>query len=127
MIQAGTKVATVSDLSTVWVLLNIHEKDLAQVEQESTVKIHPESYPGEVLPGKVAYIGDSLIRRAAPFRYASKCLIPGALKPGMFATAEVVTGNFGSSDHDSFFGDSEDRRKAVGIRSGEDGLSPSAS
>ena len=58
VIEAGTKVATVSDLSTVWVLLNIHEKDLAKVKQATSVKIHTESYPGEVFAGKVAYIGN---------------------------------------------------------------------
>ena len=93
VIEAGKKVATVSDLSTVWVLLNIHEKDLAKVKQGTTVKIHTESYPGEVFAGKVAYIGNmvDLQSRTVPVRVE----VPNPrarLMPGMFATAEVVTG-----------------------------------
>ncbi len=76
VIEAGKKVATVSDLSTVWVLLNIHEKDLAKVKQAATVKIHTESYPGEMFAGKVAYIGNIVDPQSRTFRYASKCLIP---------------------------------------------------
>lgn len=93
VIEAGKKVATISDLSTVWVLLNIHEKDLAKVKQGTTVKIHTESYPGEVFAGKVAYIGNVVDpqSRTLPLRVE----VPNLrvrLKPGMFATAELVTG-----------------------------------
>ncbi|MGH7931492.1 MAG: efflux RND transporter periplasmic adaptor subunit, partial [Candidatus Binatia bacterium] len=57
VIEAGKKVLTISDLSTVWVLLNIHEKDLAKVKKGASVKIRTESYPEEVFAGKLAYIG----------------------------------------------------------------------
>ena len=93
VIEAGKKVATVSDLSTVWVLLNIHEKDLAKVKQAATVKIHTESYPGEVFAGKVAYIGNIVDPQSRTVPVRVEVPNPRArLKPGMFATAEVVTG-----------------------------------
>ena len=93
VIEQGKKVFTVSDLSTVWVLLNIYEKDLAQVKKGTSVKIQTETYPGEIFAGKVAYVGDVLDpqNRTAPLRVE----VPNPsrrLKPGMFATAEVVTG-----------------------------------
>lgn len=93
VIEAGKKVATISDLSTVWVLLNIHEKDLAKVKQGATVKIHTESYPGEVFAGKVAYIGNVVDPQTRTVPLRVEVPNPRArLKPGMFATAEVVTG-----------------------------------
>jgi cobalt-zinc-cadmium efflux system membrane fusion protein len=93
VIEAGKKVATISDLSTVWVLLNIHEKDLAKVKQGTTVKIHTESYPGEVFAGKVAYIGNVVDPQTRTVPLRVEVPNPRArLKPGMFATAEVVTG-----------------------------------
>lgn len=93
VIEAGKKVATVSDLSTVWVLLNIHEKDLAKVKQGTTVKIHTESYPGEVFSGKVAYIGNIVDPQSRTVPVRVEVPNPRArLKPGMFATAEVITG-----------------------------------
>jgi cobalt-zinc-cadmium efflux system membrane fusion protein len=93
VIEAGKKVATISDLSTVWVLLNIHEKDLAKVKQGTTVKIHTESYRGEVFAGKVAYIGNVVEPQTRTVPLRVEVPNPRArLKPGMFATAEVVTG-----------------------------------
>ena len=93
VVEPAKKVFTISDLSTVWVLLNIHEKDLAKVKQGTTVKIQTESYPGAVFAGKVAYIGNIVDpqSRTVPVRV----VVPNPqarLKPGMFATAEVVTG-----------------------------------
>ena len=93
VIEAGKKVATISDLSTVWVLLNIHEKDLAKIKQGTSVKIHTESYPGEVFAGKVAYIGDIVDPQTRTVPLRVEVPNPRALlKSGMFATAEVVTG-----------------------------------
>ena len=93
VIEAGRKVFTISDLSTVWILVNIFEKDLARVSKNSAVKIQTDSYPGEVFAGKVAHIGDVVDpqSRTVPLRVA--VANPNRrLKPGMFATAEVVTG-----------------------------------
>jgi membrane fusion protein, heavy metal efflux system len=93
VIDAGKKVLTISDLSSVWVLLNIHEKDLARVQKGSTVKIQTESYPGEVFTGKVTYIGDIVDPQSRTVPVRVEVLNPKArLKPGMFATAEIVTG-----------------------------------
>lgn len=92
VIEAGKKVATVSDLSTVWVLLNIHEKDLAKVKQSATVKIYTESHPGEMFAGKVAYISNIVDPQSRTVPVRVEVPNPRArLKPGMFATAEVVT------------------------------------
>ena len=93
VVEPAKKVFTISDLSTVWVLLNIHEKDLAKLKPGATVRVKTESYGGEVFAGKVAYIGNVVDpqSRTVPIRVV--VANPQArLKPGMFATAEVVTG-----------------------------------
>jgi len=93
VIDAGKKVFTISDLSTVWVLLNIYEKDLAKVTRGTSVKIQTESYPGEIFAGKVAYIGDVLDPQNRTVSLRVEVPNPNRrLKPGMFTTAEVVTG-----------------------------------
>jgi cobalt-zinc-cadmium efflux system membrane fusion protein len=93
VIDAGKKVLTVSDLSTVWVLLNIYEKDLARVQRGSAVKFQTESYPGETFGGKVTYIGDIVDPQSRTVPLRVEVPNPKArLKPGMFATAEVATG-----------------------------------
>ena len=92
VIEAGKKVFTVSDLSTVWVLLNIYEKDLRRVQRGGTVKIKTEAYPGEVFTGKVFYIGDVVDPQSRTVPLRVEVANPKArLKPGMFATAELVT------------------------------------
>ena len=93
VVEAGKKVLSISDLSTVWVLLNIHEKDLGRIKPGANVRIRTESYPGEVFTGKVSNIGNVVDpqNRTVPVRV----VVPNPqarLKPGMFATAEVVTG-----------------------------------
>ncbi|HWP22893.1 MAG TPA: efflux RND transporter periplasmic adaptor subunit [Candidatus Binatia bacterium] len=92
VIEAGKKVFTISDLSTVWVLLNIYEKDLGKIQNGAAVKITTESYPDEVFNGKVAYVGDVLDpqTRTVPVRVVIKNP-RSRLKPGMFATAEIIT------------------------------------
>ncbi len=93
VVEAGKKVFSVSDLSTVWVLLNIHEKDLGRIKPGANVRIRTESYASEVFTGKVSNIGNIVDpqNRTLPVRV----VVPNPqarLKPGMFATAEIVTG-----------------------------------
>ena len=93
VVETGKKVLSISDLSTVWVLLNIHEKDLGRIKAGANVRIQTESYPGEIFAGKVSHIGNVVDpqNRTIPLRVVVPN--PGIrLKPGMFATAEVVTG-----------------------------------
>jgi cobalt-zinc-cadmium efflux system membrane fusion protein len=93
VIESGKKVFAISDLSTVWVLLNIYGKDLARVQKGSAVKIQTESYPGESFEGKVTYIGDVMDPQSRTVPLRVEVPNPKArLKPGMFASAEVVTG-----------------------------------
>lgn len=92
VIEAGKKVFTISDLSTVWVLLSVYEKDMPKIRNGTPVKIKTESNPGEIFTGKIAYIGDTLDTqsRTVPIRIVVPN--PGRrLKPGMFATAEIET------------------------------------
>lgn len=92
VIEAGKKVFTISDLSTVWVLLNIFEKDLAQVSKNTAVKIETDAYPGETFEGKVAYIGDVVDPQNRTISLRVAVANPNRrLKPGMFAKAEIVT------------------------------------
>jgi len=93
VIETGKKVFTISDLSTVWVLLNIYEKDLAKITRGTPVKIRTESYPGEIFSGKVAYVGDTLDPQSRTLSVRVEVPNPRRrLKPGMFATAEMAGG-----------------------------------
>jgi cobalt-zinc-cadmium efflux system membrane fusion protein len=91
--EPGKKVFTVADLSTVWIVLNIYERDLAKISKGAPAKITTESYPGESFTGKVSYLGDVVNPESRTLPVRVVVANPQRrLKPGMFATAEVITG-----------------------------------
>lgn len=46
----------IADLSHVWILLDLYEKDLSRVHVGQSVLAKTEAYPGEVFRGRVAYV-----------------------------------------------------------------------
>lgn len=61
VIQAGaTQVFTISNMSSVWVLANIYQKDLPHVKVGDPVTVTTDSYPGAEFRGKISYIAAEL-------------------------------------------------------------------
>src|SRR5690242_9551806 len=54
-VDSTTKMFTVVDLSTVWVVADVYEKDFSHVRVGSTASVTTKAYP-EVVPGRVSYI-----------------------------------------------------------------------
>ncbi|MFZ6654438.1 efflux RND transporter periplasmic adaptor subunit [Undibacterium sp. TJN19] len=81
---------TVADLSSVWMVANIQEKDLSQVFLGQTAKITLNAYDNESFEGKVRYIGDVLDAdtRTIKVRIAIDNH-SGRFKPGMFAKVNL--------------------------------------
>lgn len=55
-VQPGAELVTISDLSTVWVMAEIYERDLASVRAGAAARVVSRSYPGEVFAGRIAYL-----------------------------------------------------------------------
>ncbi|HXE79276.1 MAG TPA: efflux RND transporter periplasmic adaptor subunit [Vicinamibacterales bacterium] len=55
-VDASMKLFTVADLSTVWVVGDVYERDLARVRVGSPATIRTDAYPGLSLQGRVSYI-----------------------------------------------------------------------
>ncbi len=51
---------TVSDLSSIWALLDAYEKDLPFIKRDSRVKIKSTLYPDKEFEGKITYISDMI-------------------------------------------------------------------
>jgi membrane fusion protein, heavy metal efflux system len=82
----------VGDLSHLWVLLDVPEAHLAAVQQAQPVAIAVQAFPGRRFQGQVEYVGDLVDERTRTVSVRVAVPNPdGALKPGMFATAEVAT------------------------------------
>lgn len=88
---------TVADLSEVWIELDIFERDLARVRRGQTVAVMVTAYPDKSFPGRIVYVGDVLdpVKRTVRARVEIPNAV-GALKPGMFATANIQVGGGGS-------------------------------
>jgi len=56
VIEASKELMRVTDLSTVWVVGQVYEKDLATVRVGSGANVTSDAYPGRVFRGRVSYV-----------------------------------------------------------------------
>jgi cobalt-zinc-cadmium efflux system membrane fusion protein len=93
LLQAGTtQCFTLSDMSSVWVLVNVYQNDLAYVHVGQEVTIEDEAYPG-VVRGKIEYIAAALDPTTRTLQARIECANPGErLKKEMYVTAVVDAG-----------------------------------
>jgi len=93
LLAAGaTQCFTLSDMSSVWILVNIYQKDVGSVHVGDPVTIDNESYPGAV-HGKIEYISPALDPNTRTLQARIEAPNPDArLKKEMYVTAEVQAG-----------------------------------
>lgn len=60
VISMNGKIAQVTDLSTVWVIGQVYEKELGKLRTGSGASITSEAYPGELFRGQISYIDPTL-------------------------------------------------------------------
>lgn len=92
-VGAEADVFTIADLSTVWVNINIYQKDLVSIRKGQTVEIEI----GHGIPavqGKIAWVGP-LVDEGTRTAKARIELVnsDGSLRPGLFVTAKVAVGS----------------------------------
>jgi membrane fusion protein, heavy metal efflux system len=94
VLQAGaTQCFTISDMSTVWVLADVYQKDLASVHVGGDVTVQNDSYP-DVFRGKISYIGSALDPATRTVQARIVTSNPGEkLKKDMYVTAVVQAGD----------------------------------
>ncbi|MDT3776681.1 efflux RND transporter periplasmic adaptor subunit [Nitrospira sp. MA-1] len=91
LITPRDKPFTIADLSTVWILLDIFEKDLAGVRVGANVRISVDAYPGEVFRGTVVYLSNLLDPGTRTVEARVEIPNPkGRLRPGMFARSSIA-------------------------------------
>ncbi len=93
LIQPGTtQCFVISDVSTVWVLVNIYQKDLPYVRVGDQVTIQTETSP-EVFHGRIAYLAASLDPGTRTLQARIETNNPGEkLKKDMYVVATVNAG-----------------------------------
>lgn len=83
----GSTAFTISDISRVWVMCDVYERDLASVRVGDDATIHLNAYPGEPLKGKVSNIGAVLDPALRTAKVRIEVANPGMMRLGMFVTA----------------------------------------
>ncbi len=82
---------TVADLSSVWVLVDIHEKDLAKVRRGQAATVIVGAFPDQKFRGRITYLADQVDEATRTVKARVEVANPGRkLKPEMFATVELA-------------------------------------
>jgi membrane fusion protein, heavy metal efflux system len=93
VMQAGqTQAFTISDLSTVWVLADVYQADLAYVKTGDAVVVQTDAYP-DTFHGKISYVSAALDPNTRTLQARIVVDNPGEkLKKDMYCTATVTAG-----------------------------------
>lgn len=82
---------TVANLSTLWVVIDIYEKDIPRLKTGMEVKLAVTAFPDKDFRGRISYIGDVVDEKTRTVK--ARVTVDnsgGLLKPGMFATVSIA-------------------------------------
>jgi len=90
--MAGTAIYRIADLSTVWVIADIYEQDLAKVKLGDAARVIIDAFPEQRFDARLTYLYPTLnaATRTTPVRLELRNH-DGLLRPGMFAHVEIAT------------------------------------
>ena len=81
---------TISDLTTVWIVCDVYESDMASVRVGQTADIKLNAYPDKVLKGTISNIGSILDPNIRTAKVRIELANPGEMmRPGMYGTATL--------------------------------------
>jgi membrane fusion protein, heavy metal efflux system len=78
---------TISDLSSVWILCDVYENDLANVHVGETADIRLNAFPDKVFTGRISNLGPVLDPTLRTAKVRIEVHNPGIMRVGMFVTA----------------------------------------
>lgn len=90
VVAADKTLFTVADLSTLWLMIDIYERDINRIKTGMQIKLNVSGYPGKEFGGRISYIGDVMDEKSRTVK--ARVTIDnrdGLLKPGMFASASI--------------------------------------
>ncbi len=91
LIKPEEKPYTIADLSTLWIVLDVYEKDLGRVAAGTAAEVRVDAYPAERFFGQIVYLSDVLDEATRTARARVEVdNRRGRLRPGMFATAIIT-------------------------------------
>jgi membrane fusion protein, heavy metal efflux system len=92
-VDGATKLFTVVDLSTVWIVADVYERDFSHVRVGSEATITTPAYPGTTLRGHVSYIDPQIAAATRTAKVRIEVANPrGDLRLGMYADVAISIG-----------------------------------
>ena len=90
-LQPNTRAVSLTDLSTVWLIVDVFERDIARMTDDMTARVEFEHLNGRIFEGQIDYIYPELDAetRTLPVRL-SVDNSDGLLKPNMFGTVRLT-------------------------------------
>jgi RND family efflux transporter MFP subunit len=92
-VDTAAKLFTVVDLSTVWAVADVYEKDLAHVRVGTSATVTTKAFPDLALTGRVSYIDPQVHPETRTAKVRVEVPNPGQrLRLGMFADVSIESG-----------------------------------
>jgi Cu(I)/Ag(I) efflux system membrane fusion protein len=92
----GEMLYQIADLSSVWVIAEVPEQDIGQIDIGSPTQVTVDAWPEHRFDGKVAFIYPTLNSATRTAQVRIEIANPKALlKPAMFASAQIAAGRTG--------------------------------
>ena len=88
-INAGSPLLKIANLSSLWLIADIYEYELAKVKIGSKAEISFNFFPGKIYEGKVSFIYPTLDPKARTVKIRIELSNNGELKPSMFANVVI--------------------------------------
>ena len=91
VIEANKELMRVTDLSSVWVVGQVYEKDLATVRVGSGANVTSDAYPGRVFRGRVSYVDPKIESATRTAQVRIELANPGQMfKIGMYVNLALA-------------------------------------
>ncbi len=92
VVEANKELLRITDLSSVWVVGQVYEKDLGRIRIGSGASITAEAYPGRIFRGQVSYVDPTLDTPTRTGQVRVELANPGQqLKIGMYVNVAFAT------------------------------------
>jgi cobalt-zinc-cadmium efflux system membrane fusion protein len=92
-LESANPLITIADLSTIWIVGDVYEKDVARVSLGKPVTVTLQAYPGQQWNGRIDSLAGALDPTTQTLKARVGLLNPNQrLKPEMFGTIHVKAG-----------------------------------
>lgn len=92
VVEPARSLYTVADLSILWGIAELPERDLARIRKGAAAEISVAAYPDERFNGRVTYLSDTIDAATRTLKVRIEVENrKGRLKPQMFATFRILT------------------------------------